>query len=226
MKTPEYLVRRTESSPSLDVAPQARAWRNAEVLSIEAFHPDGSDHRPTTQARLLYDAETLYGLFQVHDCYLRCIHTEFQSPVYQDACVEFFVRPRPDRGYFNFEMNCLGALLCRYIEDPARLPDKTFKKQTPLNQETADRIRIQSTIARPVPEEITTPLTWRLAFSIPLALLETHTGPLGDPQGQRWRGNFHKCAENNSHPHWGAWASIGERLDFHQPDRFGTLRFE
>ena len=32
-----------------------------------------------------------------------------------------------------------------------------------------------------------------------------------------------KCADDSPHPHWAAWADIGERLDFHQPDAFGTL---
>jgi len=41
--------------------------------------------------------------------------------VWKDSCVEFFIQPRPDAGYFNLEMNAGGAHLCCYIEDPARV---------------------------------------------------------------------------------------------------------
>jgi len=40
------------------------------------------------------------------------------------------------------------------------------------------------------------------------------------------RGNFYKCAEDNSHPHWASWASMGGELNFHLPDRFGWFSFE
>jgi len=33
---------------------------------------------------------------------------------------------------------------------------------------------------------------------------EHYVGPLGPLTGQVWRGNFFKCAEDNSHPHWAA----------------------
>jgi hypothetical protein len=46
-----------------------------------------------------------------------------------------------------------------------------------------------------------------------------------DLSGQTWRANLYKCADLSSHPHWGAWAEIGERLDFHQPSRFGEIAF-
>ena len=38
-----------------------------------------------------------------------------------------------------------------------------------------------------------------------------------------WRMGLFKCADDSPNPHWGAWADIGERLDFHQPDKFGSL---
>jgi hypothetical protein len=44
--------------------------------------------------------------------------------------------------------------------------------------------------------------------------------------GQAWRGNFYKCGDETSHPHWGMWAPIREGFTFHQPRFFGTLHFE
>ena len=48
------------------------------------------------------------------DQYVRCTHRTYGDPVYRDSCVEFFIQPKPGRGYFNFEFNCGGAFLCNY----------------------------------------------------------------------------------------------------------------
>ena len=42
--------------------------------------------------------------------------------------------------------------------------------------------------------------------------------------GQVWRGNFFKCAEDISHPHWAAWSPVDE-FNFHLPRCFGTIQF-
>jgi hypothetical protein len=54
--------------------------------------------------------------------------------VWKDSCVEIFLQPKPDAGYFNLEMNAGGAHLCCYIEDPERVPGG-FKKFTPPARE-------------------------------------------------------------------------------------------
>jgi len=66
---------------------------------------------------------------------------------------------------------------------------------------------------------------WTLRFYIPFAVFENYVGPLGEVAGQSWRGNFFKCAEDCSHPHWAAWSPVDE-FNFHLPRCFGTLRFE
>ena len=55
--------------------------------------------------------------------------------------------------------------------------------------------------------------------------MEPYIGTIGDVRGQTWRGNFYKCGDHTSHPHWASWSPIGEQLDFHQPEFFGELRF-
>ena len=44
-------------------------------------------------------------------------------------------------------------------------------------------------------------------------------------EGEVWRGNFFKCVEENSHPHWASWSPVDE-FNFHLPQCFGVLRFE
>jgi hypothetical protein len=218
-------VRRVAAPVPLDAEWGAPEWLGATPLEVNQFHPAGSAHRPRTQARLVYDAHALYGIFSVEDCYVRCVHVGFQSDVYEDACVEFFVQPKADQGYFNFEMNACGQLLCGYVEDPTRLPGGDLMKSERLPENLGRLVQVRGAFSAPVPEEIPHPIEWNLAFRIPLEVMEHYIGPLGDPQGQKWRANFNKCAENNSHPHWATWSPIGNDLNFHQPDKFGLLKF-
>src|SRR5688572_29160119 len=106
-----YRVNKARVPPSLGTDGRQDGWGAAEVANVDQFHARSSAHRPVTRARLLYDDAGLYLAFDVEDRYVRCLSTAYQSRVSRDSCVEFFVRPRADEGYFNFEINCGGALL-------------------------------------------------------------------------------------------------------------------
>ena len=56
--------------------------------------------------------------------------------------------------------------------------------------------------------------------------MEQYVGRLCNLPGQTWRGNFYKCADRSSHPHWASWSPLGEPLNFHTPQFFGPLRLE
>ncbi len=116
-------------------------------------------------------------------------------------------------------------MLLWYIERPRR-PDGTFEKYAEVPEDIARTITVSTSLAQPIRDEHPGPLTWTVSARVPLALFEAFTGPLGALSGQEWRANFYKCADECSHPHWGYWADIGARLDFHQPDRFGEIVFE
>ena len=220
-----YLVRRAESLPETAAAWEDPAWAAAETLSIARFHPRSSQHRPKTEARLLHDGHALACMFRVEDRYVVARAIAYQAPTHKDSCVEFFVEPRADAGYFNFEWNAIGTLLLWYIDQPRRA-DGSFASHTPVPEESAGTIAAHASLSGPLSEEQSGPLVWTISFRVPLALFEEFVGPLGDLRGQIWRANFYKCADASSHPHWGSWSDIGDRLDFHQPNRFGELVFE
>ena len=199
------------------------AWVAAETLEVKCFRPESSSHRPQTLARMLHDERGLHGIFQVQDRFVRCVRTEYGSEVWKDACVEFFAEPRPGTGYFNFEFNCGGAFLCSHVTDPTRTATG-LKECMPVPAEIARSIQVRALLPRVVEPEIGEPITWTLQFFIPFAVFEHFVGPLGVVTGQTWRGNFFKCAEDNSHPHWASWSPVDE-LNFHLPRCFGELRF-
>lgn len=198
-------------------------WSAAETLEVAHFRPESSEHRPRTLARLLYSDDGIHGLFQVHDRFVRCVRTNYFDEVWKDSCVEFFAQPKPDRGYFNFEFNCGGAFLCSYIINPERAPNG-FKEFTKLPWEVGRQIQTCGSLPRQIEQEITVPTLWTVQFFIPFAVFEPFAGKLGRLREQVWRGNFFKCAEEVSHPHWAAWSAVDE-FNFHLPRCFGTIRF-
>jgi len=203
------------------------AWADAETLELKHFRNEGSDHHPVTSAKLLYDREGIYGIFRVEDRYVRCLGTEYMDPVYQDSCVEFFVKPKQDSGYFNFEFNCGGTLLCSYIVDPERIPGG-FRDYLPLPAEDGKKVRVYHSLPSFIEQEITEPVTWVLEFFIPFDLIGKYAGRItnaGSPAGQKWRANCYKCADESSHPHWVSWQPM-PTLNFHLPECFGTILFE
>jgi hypothetical protein len=220
-----YRVRRTAIAPELIGAWSAGPWAEAPPLTISRFHPRSSTHHPKTQARLLFDDRFLYAIFRVEDRYVQAVTTSFQGPVWTDSCVELFVRPREDRGYFNFEMNCGGTLLLYYIEDPTRTPDG-FVKYTKVEERYLAEMKVYHSLPKTVDPEIRSPLTWIVEYRVPFTLFSTYVGSTVKAAGSGWRGNLFKCAEKCSHPHWASWAPIGEEFNFHQPDRFGLLQFD
>lgn len=223
MSAGRYSAQWVEPLPDWAADWDDHAWETAQTAQLEHFRPEGSAHRPRTRVRLVHGSAGLRGIFDVQDQFVRSVRTNYMDEVWKDSCVEFFIQPRPGTGYFNLEMNAGGAHLCCYIEDPARVPGG-FKKFTRLPEEIGRRIQVQSSLPKTIDPEITEPVRWQLNFFVPLSVLEGYVGTLGEVRGQEWRGNFYKCADDSSHPHWGAWAPVDE-LNFHLPRCFGSICF-
>ncbi len=218
-----YTVQGQQTPPGLQAGWEHPGWAGAETAEVSHFLAESSNHHPRTQVRLVHDGAALHGIFRVEDRFVRCVRTGYFAEVWKDSCVEFFVQPLAGRGYLNFEFNCGGAFLCSHIRDPERVPGG-FKDFTKIPPEVGGAIRVVSSLPPAVDPEVTTPVVWTLRFVIPRTVFEHCLGPLGGLAGQAWRGNFYKCAEEVSHPHWAAWSPV-DRFDFHRPGCFGRLRF-
>lgn len=212
---PTYTLKHTSVRPRLASRWGTAPWPQAETLTVGEFRPESSDHRPLTQARLLYDTSGIYGMFRVQDRYVRSVCQEFQGPVCKDSCVEFFVSPDITRGYINFEFNCGGILHCSHCG--------AAPTSRPLTPAEVCGVRIFHSLPARVEPEIAEPTEWRLAFFLPFTLMTTVFGELGEVTANPWRANFFKCASHTSHPHWASWAPV-PRLCFHMPECFGQLR--
>lgn len=224
--SPTYTIEKAVVTPALDGNWEGPAWKDVTPLDVNNFYrTDLSDHRPKVQAKAVYDEAGLYIHFRVEDRYVRAVETKYHGKVWEDACVEFFVQPRPERGYFNFEINCGGTMLLSYEENP-QWKGESLRKDGAVPWRLAKKVKIFHTLPKTVEPERAEPVTWDVEYHIPFAVLEAFLGDLGAPGGQTWRANFYKCAENNSHPHWASWSRIEGELDFHKPEYFAPIIFE
>jgi hypothetical protein len=221
-----HTVPHAEIAPPLDGTWDSDPWRHVTPLDVAHFHARSSAHHPRVQAKLLHADRTLHVLFRVEDRFVRAACTRYGEKVCKDSCVEIFLQPKADTGYFNFEVNCGGTMLVWYVRDTTLTPQGKFRDFTEVPIESARAIGVYHSMPARVPEEIAGPIDWRVQLAIPARVLEAFVGPLGDFSGQGWRANLFKCADATSHPHWASWSPIGEDLNFHRPQYFGMLRFE
>jgi hypothetical protein len=197
-------------------------WQEIPSELLRNYMGEKPDHFPRTEVKIAYDDVALYVMFQVEDRYVRATAARYQDSVCGDSCVEFFFTPGADvsQGYFNLEMNCGGTLLFHFnsgsrkgrIEIPATACEKIVKTHS---------------LPHIVDPEIREPVTWTVAYALPIALLGGYCQVTTPKPHALWRANFYKCADHTSHPHWLTWSPVDyPKPNFHLPQSFGVLEFE
>ncbi len=217
----KYVAHRLRQSHTVDADWDSDVWRHVPALEIR--HPMGAppNHRPRTQAKVLYDDLSLYVIFRVEDQYVRAVARKHHDAVCRDSCVEFFFTPRADvqPGYLNLEMNCCGMLLFG-IHTP-ETPDGL------MAAEDCEKIEIARSLPQQtIDPEISTPVVWTIECRLPFEVLRKYIAFDAPAPGGSWRTNFYKCGDATSHPHWLTWSVVNlPQPDFHQPAFFGWLDF-
>jgi hypothetical protein len=199
------------------------SWRDVPAERLRYHMGQTPQHFPKTEVKMAHDDTSVFILFRVEDRYVRATAERHQESVCGDSCVEFFFSPGPDdsRGYFNLEMNCGGTILFHFHP----FSDRDNVIILPLT--VCDRIQCRPSLPHIVAPEIKEAVTWTVSCRIPADVLQEYIGPVTLASGTIWRGNFYKCADASSHPHWLTWAPVdAPRPDFHLPRFFGSLEFE
>lgn len=171
-------------------------------------------YEPLTTFTAAHDGRNIYIDFFTRCNYLRAENFEPQSPVSQDSCVEFFVAPRDDGRYWNFEFNCIGTI------NASNRTDRPHP--TRLSADELSRIRVYPSCGKRPFCELEGLFSWNLLVIIPFDLICVKF----DGKPQTMRANFYKCASATAMPHYLSWNPIKtERPDFHRPEFFGRITF-
>ena len=179
-------------------------------INIDKVNWKEYPHVPDVSAFLGYDDKRLWIHYVISNDFVRAVYREDQEPVWQDSCVEFFIKQ--GEIYRNFEFNSLGICLS------ASGPDRNTRKR--LDNENREQIlRFPSLQPESLPDE-NSPTNWSLTVAIPLSLI-------GLEPGSHFMANFYKCGDKTKIPHYISWSAIGTPTpDFHQPLWFKQLELE
>jgi hypothetical protein len=217
-----YTVTRLKQPMKIDGNWDKPQWKGVQGIEVTNYMGPVPAFRPVAKAKMMYDAENIYVIFQVQDQYVRCLTDKINGPVWKDSAVEFFFAPDSDvpNHYFNLETNCGGTPLMHFNLVPR-------KESKELDIEDIKKVEIFHSIPGLIDPEKIDPVTWTLEYRIPLAMLEKYSKVTHPQKGVKWRANFYKIAENSSNPHYITWSFVDNpKPDFHLPEFFGTLIFE
>lgn len=166
--------------------------------------PEAFPYAPEVSFAIAHTSSVLFLKFYVIEQDASAVCHDANGPVWEDSCVEFFVKHPGSEYYFNFETNCLGTPLVG-----------RRKSRNDCSHFTSEEL---SAITRRI--ELLSDGRWSLEMEIPFSSLGLDSCP------ERLRANFYKCGDKTAVPHFLSWSPIDTpKPDFHRPEFFGELIF-
>ena len=202
-----YLVKRVEEGQDIQ-------WDDIPPADIVNYTPNDNAYYPKAYAKVCHTGEAFHVKFHVEEPGIVADLVNYNDPVSQNSCVEFFLNPYPQlrEDYMNFEISVLGTLLLGfgYIR-PGRgrlwhIPPETFQ--------------IQSTVGDPAQYN---GKFWELNYAIPFDMINQTYGAQGLGSGSKIRGNFFTVCSQGELRHAGTWNPTSA---FHDRFGFGELILE
>jgi hypothetical protein len=174
-----------------------------------------NENGPVVQVSMAWNVSSLLLKFKVEESEIRAVYDRNNEAVWEDSCVEFFICPANDSGYYNFEFNCIGTCLLAYgtgRENREFAPDSLIEK-----------IERHSSLGKIPFANKPFSGSWELSITIPPEALFRHSFPAFQPSV--WRANFYKCGDKLTYPHFLSWNRITSPApDFHRPEFFGDIQ--
>lgn len=174
-------------------------------------------YRPKVRFRIAHNNRELFIQYEVKEKYIKAERTAINEMVCGDSCVEFFVSPRKDGIYYNFEFNPIGTCLVGrgHGRDDSQLLSPDLIRQIRTHGSRGDK---------PFTEQ-EGDHTWKLLVVIPTSIIGM--GENDTLSGKTFRANFYKCGDELSRMHYLSWNPIDTpEPDFHRPEYFGHIDFE
>jgi hypothetical protein len=203
------------SLDGIDIAQAAPLMETAAARhSIDAINWQEFPYKPIAAVDAARSSNMLYLHYFVRGLSLRAMAAQDGQYVHPDSCVEFFMRAAHSMRYTNFEFNCIGTCL-------AARGDNRHDRM-PFTAEEYAMIKRHSTINHEAFAEKHGIYQWELTAAIPFELMGMEAARLPE----KFYGNFYKCADQTSHPHYVTWNPIPlPSPDYHCPMHFGEIYF-
>ncbi len=178
--------------------------------------PDEYPSKPEVSFSIAHDGQNIFLQYKVHEEEILGLVTEDNGEVWTDSCVEFFIA-FDDQSYYNIESTCVGRVLLGYRE--------TEGQTEHASSDIMESIQRCPSLGFANRQKEQGDFHWTLTLMIPrTAFWKSNIETF---EGLHVRGNFYKCGDNLSTPHFVSWTNINTPdPSFHQPAFFGELIFE
>lgn len=192
-------------------------WDKVPVARISSFHWEKEKrYRPDSFAKLCAVREVGFfaRLWSFEDS-PKAEHTKRDSSVYQDSCLELFLKPLSESNkYINIECNSKATFLAQLGENRN---ERVFIK---------DLTDISPSVMLWTPEP-DGKKAWGVEIMIPNELISVLYNVDFKLVPCEIKGNFYKCGDLTEIPHYAAYFPVDSmEAGFHNPDRFGSINLK
>jgi Carbohydrate-binding family 9 len=213
-------VPRIDAAIKIDGVLDEVAWQKAARLTPFVHHDTMAAARVNTEVRIWYDQAALYLGWTLEDSDIQATFTQRDSRFWEEEVAEFFVTPSTLDRYFELQWNPLGGTFDAVITNELG-PDGRSKQFKGDWAYTATTMTYAVQVDGSVQNSSDSDRRWTIEARIPFADLK-----VGTPKpGEVWRGNFYRFNRDRGREaellSWSPTIFPG----FHQPTRFGYLRF-
>lgn len=193
---------------SLSDTELVKALSGTAEETVGCVNWDEYSYRPEVKLNIAFSDTHLALLYTVKEEHILGTVLECNGPVWEDSCVETFIKDPVGEGYYNIEVNCIGTPLAAH-----RLSRTDFEH---FDAERMSRIRCFSSLGHEATDRKDG--EWKVCELIPFGLLGLDKAP------ESLEMNFYKCGDNCRRPHYLSWSPIGlPSPNFHCPEYFGKI---
>lgn len=222
LDVPTYEVLGAISSIAVDGRADDPDWARAEPIEfIFPWNDVKKEGAQSTVARLLWDEENLYVIYECIDPYLDSEITEHDGAVYQEDAVELFATPNPKdlSAYFGYEMNIKGTLLDYIAFDAGEHSTRSIHFEW-----QSEHVQIATTHNGTLNQHDDKDSGWTLEIAIPFANFRHLGGQIPPQHGDLWRLNLNRTKGHAGQ--FSMWSDTRTKsASFHHSAFFGKVYF-
>lgn len=179
--------------------------------------PDQFPASPQVSFKIAHNGTHLFIHYFVKEDEILAKTIEDNGPVWTDSCVEFFISFGDSPYYYNAEFSCIGTALLAHRENKENAEH--------ANRDIMKSISRYSSLDNKPFDKRQGDFEWDMLLVIPVSAY--WKSGLSSFDGIKARGNFYKCGDSLTVPHYLSWNPIlTSTPNFHKPDFFGELFFE
>ena len=184
--------------------------KSGTKFEIANFPWDKTGYTPKAIVTVGYDEGGFKVHFDAYETNLLMNHTEHNTFVCMDSCVEFFMQYVPEitEDYINIEINPIGTAYCAQTRGPDAVKF--------IPPELIETLNIKAQIFDD---------HWEVDYYISESFIQYIFPEYKHKEGNILKGNFYKCSDTKEIRHYGCFNRIGtENPNMHATEYFAEFK--